>query len=74
MGQSLDKLLMTNIGKQHLSYIQILSSLWLDYVLVLSVTSICLQNQTFDFIKSSVCPAGPTYVLNLSPDSEQIGR
>ena len=33
-GQILDKLLMTNIGKQHLSYIQILSSLWLDYVLV----------------------------------------
>ena len=51
-----------------------MSSLCLDYVLVLSVTSICLQNQTFDFIKSSVCPAGQTFVLILSSDTEQIAR
>ena len=38
------------------------------------MTSICLQNQTFDFIKSSICLAGLTYILNLSSDSEQIGR
>ena len=57
----------------YLEFVQHMTSLWPDHVLVLSVTSICLQNQTFDFIKSSICPAGLTYVLNLSSDSEQIG-
>ena len=44
------------------------------YVLVLSVTSICLQSQTFDLIKSSVCPAGQTSVIILSSVTEQIGK
>ena len=57
-----------------LGYVQHMSPQWLEYVPVLYVTSICLQNQAFDFIKSSVCPAGPTFVLILSPDFEQISR
>ena len=51
-----------------------LSSLCLEYVLIHWMSSLCLQNQTFVLPKSNLCPACPTYVLNLFSDSDQIGQ
>ena len=57
-----------------LHFVLNMSSLFLDYVLVQCMTSICLQYQTFVLAKSNICPSDPTFVLFLSCDLAQMNQ
>ena len=57
-----------------LDFVQNMSILCLDYVLVQCMTSICLQYQTFVLTKSNICPSDLTFVLSLSSWATKIDR